>query len=159
MAGDGRCLAGCVCEMLGGVVFIMSDQNPFCHQGPPYETKRHEHNDLECSGKVPGTSVCYLHRSEELMSWKTTWEPSPARKPRFSLTLVLREFRSYYCNNRMSYCCNKRMCYCCNKRMSYCCNKRMSYCCNERLFIAVRTRVGGSQENPPVAFKKYKNWG
>ena len=84
---------------------------------------------------VPGTSVCYLHRSVELMSWKTTWEPSPARKPRFSLTLVLREFRSYYCNNRMSYCCNKRMC--------YCCNKRMSYCCNERLLIAVRTRVGG----------------
>jgi hypothetical protein len=100
---------------------------------------------------VPGTSVCYLHRSVELMSWKTTWEPSPARKPRFSLTLVLREFRSYYCNNRMSYCCNKRMSYCCNKRMSYCCNKRMSYCCNkrmsyccnERLLIAVRTRVGG----------------
>ena len=41
-----------VCEMLGGFVFIMSDQNPFCYQGPPYETKRHEHNDLECSGSV-----------------------------------------------------------------------------------------------------------
>ena len=39
-------------EMLGGFVFIMSDQNPFCYQGPPYETKRHEHNDLECSGNV-----------------------------------------------------------------------------------------------------------
>ena len=41
-----------VCEMLGGFVFIMSDQNLFCYQGPPDETKRREHNDLECSGNV-----------------------------------------------------------------------------------------------------------
>ena len=52
MAGGWEVLGWVCVRCLGGFVFIMSDQNPFCYQGPPYETKRHEHNDLECSGNV-----------------------------------------------------------------------------------------------------------